>query len=162
MKRLITMTEYVLKFQNENLYNTVNQYNSAFEERVRKYAQLLQNPLSLDMFIPCKDGEPIEKPIPEDISKASEDVAECMIDKHEKLEAKYQEALDNVLFEGWRTNGAGEIVLGNFEAEFHSYEGHDWLEWWDEGTRTAYSIESLINSGIELTPTESCKKIIGL
>jgi len=155
MKKLITMTEYVLErdkfWTSKRNDKSISSYDGVkgFVFNVVDYAQLLQTPLELGQFIPCKDGEPMEKPekwrsyTPNTLNLSADAYRECV---------DYQKALDSVLFEGWEINGAGEIVKGNFEAQFQELTGTTWLEWVDFGAHTAHTIEDLITSGIELNP----------
>jgi len=65
MKKLITMTEFVMLINEKRIGGNVMQnVSDAFMlgGEVVTYAQLLQTPLKLGQFIPCKDGEPMEKP----------------------------------------------------------------------------------------------------
>lgn len=61
--KILSMTKFVLWIQDnlhlfwdatEENYNTDRAYHL-----IRKYAQLMQTPLSLEMFVPCKHGEPM-------------------------------------------------------------------------------------------------------
>jgi hypothetical protein len=75
MEKLIPMVEYVLE-----QYETIQQSN-VFENNCYNYANLLKQPLTLSMFVPCDDdGNVLE---------------------YENDQQKYQKAKEKVIFEGF-------------------------------------------------------------
>jgi len=136
MKKLISMTEFIMQATTDSLNGKGRLVDRAtrFSLLIQHYAELLQTPLSLSMFIPCNEkGEPIEKP--------------SKIASFGQFE--YQKALESVLFEGWYQKVA---------MPFHVLP---------EKSGSVLDIrhtivEDLINSGIELTPSDACKKSIGI
>jgi hypothetical protein len=154
MERPPTMTEYVIESRNEcvelsNTYARIgdDHYLVHHSERCFTYAQLLQRPLSLDMFIPCKDGEPMVK-------------MNCAptFTPYPKHLREFKEAEDRVLIANCELHTPSLKING----KTYIYRASGGKISIDIGESTCYTIEDLINSGIELTPTESCKKIIGL
>lgn len=64
MKTLISMTDFVLA---QNYTTTLDMSQIDFYDRelsilskIRNYAKFLKQPLKLEMFVPCVEGEPIE------------------------------------------------------------------------------------------------------
>ena len=131
------MTEYVAYLHEKNtqmqpgdkFYGMANCFDKAVI-----YGILLERPLELGMFIPCKDGEPLEKP--------SADINISAINDREQ----YQKALESVLFEGWK---APEVNEGAWQIYTN---GNVCINSWEHKT-----VEDLITSKIELKPTEACK-----
>jgi hypothetical protein len=81
---------------------------------LEKYDAIIQHhkaKLTLGDFIPCKDGKPLRKPLPE-----SEWEKSCFtIEYCKKWKEEYQQALDRVVYEGFELNHIGEIwyFIGN-------------------------------------------------
>ena len=149
MKKLITMTEYVV-WINYRIKQD-QKFHEIFYNRVTAYTKLLQTPLELGMFIPCKDGEPMEKPNPYMMPEDKRCEVEIWEDCRE-----WDKALDKVLFEGCELQevykGAynlynGKIYIGTFDKNFKM-----------NNRLSGKTIEHLINYGIELIPTESLEK----
>jgi len=175
MKKLITMTEFVMW-----LYPGIRQGCNELEN-IHYYAKLLQTPLSLSQFIPCKDGEPIKEPEPQDYfsiylpsDKFTEKDKKGFDEFSQKLMA-WEDADKSVLFEGWSVTAYGcyhkesetnihfypegiKLILSIKVPEDSITKAHTKDKWID-GIKT---IEDLINSGIGLTPTSMCRKQIGL
>ena len=158
MKKLITMTEFVkeLTHNKDVRFETHKRL-----ERIITYCLILKTPLSLSQFIPCKDGEPMEKP---DINTIIEhlDTCECgRCEEYYGLYEQYQKALESVLFEGWEIDKISNPFTYIREVECHKrtqiFKSSNGLKYRGEKT-----VEALINLGIELIPTEICKKQIGL
>ena len=110
---------------------------SAFED----YIQFFEQPHELSMFIPCKDGEPMEKP--------------SKIASFGQFE--YQEAESKVLFEGWRTDIHGLMNKSHIIAEAYKRDFSDVKFFAKYKT-----IEDLINAGIDLIPTKTLKNQLRL
>jgi len=153
VKKLVKMTEFVRLHECGNDNQWVN--------NVCDYAGLLRKPLELGMFIPCKDGEPMDKPKSFQNDYNGNHV---QFELEKMLRKEWLKALESVLFEGW------EIKL---ELSYGIKIGTKYMEapvgvlfckdksirFGDHHLKT---IEDLITSGIELIPTEACKKLIGL
>lgn len=154
MKKLITMTSYIIWMQELSVEEIAELFGEKYHLRqpilFEDYARLLVTSLSLSMFIPCNEkGEPMEKPI---IGESSLDSSSI------PYSDQYQKALDKVLFEGWES-------ITHFD--YSGVVDKKKQQLWFRGNKMTMpvegkTIEDLINSGIELTPTEACKKQIGL
>lgn len=161
------MTEFVMALQRDgSLYNPMatDRIKSAW---ILEYAKLLQTPLSLSMFIPCDDdGEPLVKKV---ISvkkykkslKMSGDALEDLVDE-------YEDALGNVLFDGWwiysrKDNRIfnGAIILQLSKKKSGIYIPNE--QYTNSGTLyVKETIEDLINHHVILIPAKACKKKYGL
>jgi hypothetical protein len=94
--KLISCTEFVLKKSIELKFND----DCEFAYLVRRYAKFLQLPLTLSMFIPCNEnGEVLEEPTMEKISKMPL-TSEGWDSIFWRLKKEYQQAQQNVIFEG--------------------------------------------------------------
>jgi len=151
MKKLITMTAFI-----QSKY--VDQIDSGTQEdkpgivlrKIFRYLNLIHQPLYLSQFIPCNEKEePMEKP--NGFEQWSIYGAEPQSNKILKSYQEYQKVLDKVLFEGWAVDKEHSTQITNGKQLLSQYD-----DCWDK------TIEDLINSGIELTPTEACRKLIGL
>lgn len=167
MKKLITMSEYVI-LQGDQDHKPGDDFNYYFERRVRKYAQLLQTPLELGQFVACgKDGVTMEKPDVNVITNHT-DSCECStcITYYSQY-GKWEEAQSHVLFDGCELKGYLNtsnkpvyvcISDGNQLGNKLSANNENKLS---ELLKTM-TIEYLINSGIELKPTEALKNQLSL
>jgi len=157
MKKLITMTEYVIWLKD---YKGLDVHVLGDAKRYwkgHKYAKLLQTPLELGQFIPCKDGEPMEKPSKwgawenGTLNLSHLTKSECMA---------YQMALESVLFKGWAFGNNGFLVnefggcIGVRTDKGFTFLHKDTVPNWK-------TIEDIIRD-FELTPCKACKEIIGL
>lgn len=141
MKKLIIMTEYIKSVCIEGMKEGTG--NREVLDKIVDYSRLLQTPLELGMFIPCKkNGELAENP-----------EGELYGDNIQAQFAwsNYKGASDRVLFEGWEIHSKPKDI---FLLSKHK-DGGFWI-----GQHK--TIEDLINSGIELIPTEACKKQLGI
>jgi len=87
--KLTSMKDYVIEFSNI--------LNSA---ELRKYAEFLDQPLTLGMFVPCGgDGYVLEEPNEKD----EQFYGAYGISNLNKAKNKYQAAKDRVLFEGFNS-----------------------------------------------------------
>jgi len=159
MRKMMKMTQFI-NWLKEADPTDLNDNTDLGEYRAKypfviKYSDLIQRPLSLSMFIPCKDGEPIEKPEEGQFKKYIEP------DSYEKRVDEYQKAVESVMFEGWAIGSNGFLVN-----EFGGCIGVRPLDKFNflhkDGVPNWTTIEDLINDGFTLHPTESCKKLIGL
>ena len=55
--KLISMTEFVLEQVQNSKYEEFNKVNETFVNKVVNYANFLNQPLTLGMFVPCVDNE---------------------------------------------------------------------------------------------------------
>jgi len=160
MKKLMTMTEFVKELTHNK---DVRFETDKRLEKIITYCLLLKTPLSLSMFIPCgKDGEPMEKPIrPPDRSVHSDNLV-----SYDKAAKEYQKALESVLFEGFKyqttLNRATTVAIVSIQ----DYVIMGKIKTGEWGSNGIGNIEELIRTlnkqGIELIPTEPCKKLIGI
>lgn len=150
---------------------------SVFEVEVDfdSYIRFTGQTLELGFYVACgKDGEPLEKP------KDLEDFryhTGLEFNEWEIAEKEYQEALDARLFGGWIIHDGNPLYhcveKGNICICFGRLtEGIEVYKRFSEKDRFTFPIngvprqgaviEDLINSKIELTPTENCKKKLNL
>jgi len=114
------------------------------------YAKLMQTPLALEMFVPCKDGKSMEEP------------GSAPIYTHSKgYITEYKQAQEKVLFEGLDYFQPTDILpnktlVQNNEIIELTKKG------WDLNMTKLETIEDLINSNIDLIPTDNFYKKIGL
>ena len=95
--------------------NTALVFESPYHT-IFRYAELMQAPLSLEMFIPCKDGEPMEEP------------KKCYCDINggsslcERLceFSEYRQTQERVLFEGYKWNDRSEAAQRWVNGKLHS------------------------------------------
>ena len=144
MKRLISMTEFVL--DQEKLFLAMELMSQDFGIRTTNYARLLKTPLSISMFIPCHEGESLERPNMDMDGKFYMD---------EGAVFQWAEAEGKILFEGWKIKNF-RVVDEYGNTMF--FKDPKWVQNYPERK----TIEDLISSEIELTLTESCRKQIGL
>jgi len=94
MDKLISMTDFVLSGKWDKASS--EPYSKENLDRITKYANFLKRPLELGMFIPCVDGEPIEK---RPTYMIWSDVEKKYLDDTKEA-VSYRKAKDNVLFKG--------------------------------------------------------------
>lgn len=86
--KLISMTDFVLEQSDNAPIIKKDMVNDILISRFLKYAQLLKQPLKLEMFVPCDDnGNVLKYPVKDGI-----------IESHESLK-KYEQAKEKVLFD---------------------------------------------------------------
>ena len=92
--RLMSMTDFVLK------YSKTNHNSDEFENTITDYANFLNQPLKLEMFVPCDDeGNVLETPkTPHTF--ASENCDEY-VNKYKSEKLIFDKAKEKVLFEGF-------------------------------------------------------------
>jgi hypothetical protein len=99
MKNLIPMTYFVL----EQKY--VKQSTSEFKEVILKYAFFLNQPLKLEMFVPCdEDGNILEEPeffYKQENLKDLKGMKLLIAEETNKRVSEYQKAKEKVIFEGF-------------------------------------------------------------
>ena len=155
LEKVLTTTEFVLwVVKQPTLGADVISPHEADLGRIVRYAHLMKNLLSLEMFVPCKqNGELAENPK----DKLYGDNIQAQF-----AWSNYKGASRRVLFEGckhlkWK-NGSGHdcerIEIGNFVIMAQIHEGG----WANSGIR---DIEDLAQQ-IELIPTDNFYKKIGL
>ena len=66
MKKLISMTDFILEQRmtseevNASNFQQIQNHINTYYDKVYAYANFLKQPLKLEMFVPCVEGEPIE------------------------------------------------------------------------------------------------------
>lgn len=92
-----TMVEYIQELSLN--ISCISKYTS----KTLRYANFLSQPLKLEMFVPCKDGVPLEEPEAEMCCSASLYVSACGCFGKPINEEwwVYQEAKEKVIFEGF-------------------------------------------------------------
>jgi hypothetical protein len=142
--KLISMKDFVLQQLNDDRPHISDQFewdlfNHCFVARVENYANFLNQPLTLGMFVPCdEEGSVLSEPKLKDFEHF-----EYAGDKLEVALNKYQQAKDRVLFE-----------INSFSATL--FIMHKWIDNYDTISDLAY------HNGDGITLTESAKKEIGL
>lgn len=121
--KLISMTDYILE------HPATTDYEWQLTKHL-KYAQLLKQPLTLGMFVPCDDaGNVLEEP-------------DIQIGGVEKYSEKYQQAKERVLFED-------VTIVKASPNTFNIYIKKEISLVYDDNYKSfkaAYSIEDLANS----------------
>jgi len=97
--KLIGMTDYVFFAQEKSNKDKVE---GGFGYHILTYANFLKQPLELWMFIPCKDGKPLEEPDGFGMYDDNTPYEGCDLDDWVEDCKEYQEAKDQVLFEGFQ------------------------------------------------------------
>ena len=105
--KLISMTEYVIE-QEHKIYEEDMQFLNDRLCNIIKYAQFLQQPLTLGMFVPCVDGVPIEEPESEYCCSGLDCGCQGLPVCFEYYE--YQQAKEKVLFEGFEEWNSAQIM----------------------------------------------------
>ena len=104
---LIPMTDFVIeidenkpKFKNFSSFCEINQYERNGYDKIRNYATFLQQPLKLEMFVPCDDKGNVWEypPTKEEWEWAQKDSADAEQSFKQK-EYYYEKAKEKVLFE---------------------------------------------------------------
>lgn len=150
--KLTSMTQFVLeqsKAQFEDsgdeshIHNEWSNYMAIKLDRIEGYANFLQQPLTLGMFVPCDlDGNVIE--------------LEYHIDQYNQgFKDKYQQAKERVLFEGFEVgeyNGedCGFEYVDNVNFQCRLYI-RDFGKEWQPTDNQITTIEHLIRLNITLT-----------
>lgn len=133
--KLISMTEFVL----EEYETSINP--TKFEEKAFNYANFLNQPLTLGMFVPCdEEGNVLEEYIKTTHENHLDKYSIC---RHiSKTEIKYQQAKDKVLFEGFeicnRTSNIDCVVCKDDHISLKLLKGK--------------TVEDLIYLNLKLTP----------
>ena len=113
--------------------------------RIYEYAILLQSPLELGQFVPCKDGEPMEKP-----EHFNAWLKDPIRNGHFPLGINcenYQKALDRCLFKDWIYKDG---YLESHQTGFSLKE----MPW--------KTIEDVINADVDLFVTQTTLNLIKL
>ena len=99
--RLKSMTDFVLE-QIE-----VKQSTSEFKESVKNYAKFLNQPLKLEMFVPCdEDGYILEEP---EVDK--EEIYENITQIFAQYQYELDKAKENIIFEGFENSTIDELKI---------------------------------------------------
>ena len=97
--KLISMTDFVLEAKENGGYT----YNS---NQLRYYAELLKQPLTLGMFVPCdEDGNSLEEP-----KESNYNLGDIHAGYYRKDLTKYQQAKERVLFEGFEIHNRHNVI----------------------------------------------------
>lgn len=140
MEKLISMTDFVL----EQIKRKVSVISHMI--CIEEYANLLKQPLTLGMFVPCslENGMPLN-------DNGLVDSEGYVLDEIEFKE--YQEAKERVLFEGFELR---DRYLWNKDKLFMISDNYN------ESFSNTKSIEWLLSTMHEFNLTESAKKQIGI
>lgn len=123
MKKLISMTDFVLEQQKEHL--SLRDFN------IKNYAKFLKQPLELWMFVPCdEDGNVLELPTKENSLNTID---------HESKMMDYREAKERCLFEGFSYDGFKYVERLNYCINIKNIE--------------RMTIEELVKRNLQLTKT---------
>jgi hypothetical protein len=143
MKRLISMTDFVLDYASvlavvDNFKDLSKVTNSIFN-----YANFLKQPLKLSLFVPCDEYDNVlEEP---EYSVVNYGFSSIGIDFFEKEKLQYQQALSRVIFEGFDVKDGLTVCDENSILHiFWNYEGK-WVL--SKGLKT---IEDLVKFNLEL------------
>jgi hypothetical protein len=99
MKKLISMTDFVLKQNNKSDSMGCSYW------KCNNYANLLKQPRELWMFVPCdEDGNVLEEPLKRDYNN---------VNINNSYYKKYQQAKERCLFEGFELLG-NKCVLNRY------------------------------------------------
>lgn len=159
MKKLMTLSEYVthLKKDKESRFEPQGMlYQQAIcanlWDKACDYNDLITQSLSLPQFIPCdKKGEPMEAPKKCNCQNHL-DAENCQFGCYSTECNEYQQALGNVIFEGWELANSDLGI-------FLFYGGYDDFSW-EDGCLNHVELgnfntpEDLLTAGIELTLTD--------
>ena len=103
--------EYLIEITAETDVN--NAIHFLYQKTIPNYANLLKTPLSLEQFIPMKDGKVLEEP------------GSAPIYTHSKKYIKeYQQACKSILFEGWEWDGCLHDGKEMYLREVLTYRNH--------------------------------------
>ena len=104
MKELLTLRNEQLRLEIEthHLQDTEQDWSD-----LMKYGEFLDGTVQLYHFIPCKDGNPLEKPENYEAIAKNWEQAKPTAKQMQKCIA-YQQAQDAVIFEGWEYVQTGE------------------------------------------------------
>lgn len=149
--KLLSMVDFVLE---EDLKAS----NGGHYDRIVRYAKFLNQPLKLEMFVPCdKEGNPLVKPsLYDPRSKTGNTEIQDLVEAN----YNYLKGQEKVLFEGFKVKyiaeQSGAIRIGNKDFTitfFNKYISSDSIEGW---VRTVEDMSS-----IDLTLTTSTLKQLG-
>ena len=150
-EKCLTTTEFVLW-----ITRYIDPSRSKVDEFVivLMYARLMQTPSSLQIFVACKDGEPMQEPGSAPIYTHSKDYI-----------LEYQQAQKKVLFEGWAYYLPDEIItnpklMNGSQIIEITEKGWVTEKDWRIDVKTK-TIEDLARQ-IELIPTDNFWKQVGL
>ena len=109
MKKLISMTDFVLEQIQNSKYEEFHQVNETFVNKVCAYANFLKQPLELWMFVPCdEDGNVLEEPQLKTIRNSFDEIVEDY--DYDECEV-YRQAKDKVLFVGFSVQDKGNFYF---------------------------------------------------
>ena len=164
--KLIPMVDYVLS--KEHFFTPLDQdrSKSILIKRMRKcinYAEFLQTPLTLGMFIPCDEKGEVLYSI-DDLRCIKESFCQCGEEQAKdcrEWKREFRKGEENLLFEGFKLikSRRGHLQVSNKTMTFSFDEYGCYLEPYDsvDGLRVN-CIEVLTTNKVELTLTESAIK----
>jgi hypothetical protein len=113
--KLISMVEFVMiytsKHESTSYVDMLEIYGHCFN-LIKNYAQFLSQPLTLGMFVPCVDGEPMRKPYKMYSSGLAFSSRKLTKDGH-----AYKQAKSRVLFEGFDIKHSESSILVGLKGE---------------------------------------------
>ena len=154
MSKLISMTDYVMTFENEYPCADEKDYHNTNETvlcKIIKYADFLKQPLTLGMFIPCDDeGNVLNEMYSEKENTKNKTFTQ--------LSNEYQQVKERVIFEGITTKKGKAYHLTEL------YFDKNYLFTYNSSTVNFLIVGSTIENLIELnlTLTETTAKKLGL
>jgi len=92
-------------------------------EMILTWSVFLKKPLTLSMFVPCKDGKPLEKPVMYDVWVENGEPSPVKNTWLESCKA-YEQAQKAVLFKGFEVKFSSDIdvILSNGQLELGFYK----------------------------------------
>lgn len=139
--KLTSMTNFVFQQIRQK------QSTSEFKESVKKYAELLTQPLTLGMFVPCdKEGNVLEEPEPNDLCGSFSKMQTGFHD-----EVKYSEAKERVLFQEFGLSVGKEAVIYRNDEKDLIIRVHKEYKMFSVNGKQVVKIEELINYDLTLS-----------
>ena len=137
--KLISMVNYILEYTNKL------SLNSTFRVDTTKYAEFINQPLKLGMFIPCsKDGSALKKPI-----ESNYNLGDIHAGYYSKDLEQYQEVEKNVVFEiksfEKKDNEISYIIFQTVNIIYYAEHKSFW-----SGSKELKTIEDLIKYNVKI------------
>lgn len=131
--KLVSMTEFVIEFMNNSELNDKEILNTFY-----KYANFLNKPLTLGIFVPCdEDGNVLIEPSTQNYLHGQDSFV------YNRLNRDYKAAKERVLFEGF-------YLCERISSMICATDGCNHFDFTKTNNKT---IESLIDNVLTLTPT---------
>jgi len=146
--KLQSMTDYVLEQQNDYWNGIEFEYGNTCINNIISYAKFLKLNLEKWMFIPCdSDGNVLEEPkTPHTFASENSDL---YINKWQKECEQYQQAKDNVIFEGFEFNFKTKDIVSIIKEDYQIWlykNGYVTIN-----AKEIKTIEDLVNYDLTLT-----------